>query len=129
MGRIMEIKSDLKQLPGISDPRTITAGDRAMQGQEGLERERSLKKACADFESIFVYYMFKTMRQTVKAGGAIGQSPGKETFDMMMDQKVAEELTRRGDGLGLQKILFNQLRGSVQDRHQVEEVDRADLPK
>ncbi|MBN1613662.1 MAG: rod-binding protein [Deltaproteobacteria bacterium] len=106
----------MKILPAMNDLGAIDAGGQSTRIDEQLKRERSLKKACADFESIFVYYMFKTMRQTVKSGGAIGSFTGKDTFDMMMDQKVAEELTRRGDGLGLQKILFNQLSVPGMDR-------------
>jgi flagellar protein FlgJ len=123
----MEIKIGAKQTPVTGDRKKVAVGGQTIADRERSERERSLKKACADFESIFVYYMFKTMRQTVKAGGAIGQFPGKDTFDMMMDQKVAEELTRRGDGLGLQKILFNQLRAVKLDHNQMEKVDQTDL--
>jgi len=28
---------------------------------------------------------------------------------MMMDQKIAENVAKKGDGLGLQKMLFDQL--------------------
>ena len=125
----MEIKTGAKPQVEMGDRKTVAAGGQTVQDRERLEKEHSLKKACADFESIFVYYMFKTMRQTVKAGSAIGQFPGKDTFDMMMDQKVAEELTRRGDGLGLQKILFNQLRASKLDQGRVEKVDQTGIQR
>jgi len=77
--------------------------------RETEKRERELKKACADFESLFVYYLFKTMRKTVPSGGLLDGFPGKDTYTMIMDQKVAEDLTKRGNGVGLQKILFDQL--------------------
>ncbi len=77
--------------------------------QERADREKKLKKACADFESIFVYQMLKTMRSAGPKSGLFGKITGKETYEMMMDQKVAEELANKGGGLGLQKMLFNQL--------------------
>lgn len=68
-----------------------------------------IKKACRDFESIFTYYLMKTMRQTVPKSSLLGNFAGKDTYYMMMDQKVAEEMSNKGNGLGLQKVLFEQL--------------------
>lgn len=74
------------------------------------ERERArLKKACADFESLLVYYMFKSMRQSVPSSGFWGKNHGKETFEMMLDQKIAEESASKRGGLGLQKLLLEQM--------------------
>lgn len=70
---------------------------------------QKIRKACKDFESIFTYYLFKTMRQTVPKNTLLGNMSGKDTYNMLMDQKVAEELSNKGGGLGLQKILFEQL--------------------
>ena len=70
---------------------------------------QKIKKTCQDFESIFTYYLLKTMRQTVPKNSGFGSLSGKDTYNMIMDQKVAEDLSRRGNGLGLQKVLFEQL--------------------
>ncbi len=74
-----------------------------------IEKNNKLKKACADFEAAFTYYLFKTMRKTVTTGLSINQFAGKDTYNMLMDQKVAEELSKKNDGLGIQKIMYNQL--------------------
>jgi Rod binding domain-containing protein len=74
-------------------------------------RDKKLRKACADFEAVMAYQMLKTMRNTVPALGPLSRFPGKDTYDMMMDQKVAEELSRRGSGLGIQDLLYRQLKG------------------
>ncbi len=81
----------------------------AVEGEDALKKEKKLKKACADFESIFTYYMFKTMRQSIPQSGYLKQSPGKDTYYMLFDQKVAEEMSNKGKGAGLQQTLFNQL--------------------
>lgn len=77
--------------------------------QKQIEDNKKLKKACADFEAILAYNLFKTMRQTIPTGGAINKITGKDTFDMLMDQKVADDLSKRNGGLGIQKIMYNQL--------------------
>ena len=77
--------------------------------QQQIEENNKLKKACADFETMLTYNLFKTMRKTIPTGGAINKITGKDTFDMLMDQKVAEELSKKNGGLGIQKILYNQM--------------------
>jgi flagellar protein FlgJ len=73
-------------------------------------RDKKLRKACRDFESIFLFNLFKEMRKTIPRSGMLPAAPGKETFEMMFDQKVAEDLSGRGEGMGLQKMLYEQLR-------------------
>ena len=72
-------------------------------------QEKKLKKACADFESMMVFQLLKTMRQTVPKNGLLKPSQGKETYEMMLDQKIADDLANKGQGLGLQKMLYNQI--------------------
>ena len=73
-------------------------------------RDRKLRKACRDLEAIFLSNLFKEMRQTIPRSGMLPAAPGKEIFQMMFDQKVAEDLSGRGEGMGLQKMLYEQLR-------------------
>jgi len=54
--------------------------------------------------------MMKTMRQTIPKSGFLNDTHGKATYEMMLDQKVAEAVANKGEGLGLQKILYNQLK-------------------
>jgi Rod binding domain-containing protein len=86
----------------------IVKGDALVITEEKVRQEKKLRKACADFESIFLYQMFKTMRNTVPQGGLTNRMTGKDTYQMMMDQKVSEELANKG-GMGLQGVLYNQL--------------------
>jgi peptidoglycan hydrolase FlgJ len=77
--------------------------------KKNKEDLQKIKKACKDFESIFTYQLLKTMRQTIPKSSTVGNITGKETYNMLMDQKVAEDLASKGNGLGLQKMLFEQL--------------------
>ena len=91
----------------------ITADIKASQIATGRTidpaQEKKLKKVCADFESMLVFQLLKTMRQTVPKNGLLKPSQGKETYQMMLDQKIADDLANKGQGLGLQTILYNQI--------------------
>jgi len=88
-------------------PACAGTADRPAGQQPGIN-EANLKKACADFESIFISYMLKTMRRTIPQSG-LNKFPGKDIYTTMIDQKVAEDLAKRGGGIGLQEMLLRQL--------------------
>jgi Rod binding domain-containing protein len=69
------------------------------------ERAR-FKKAATEFESFFLYYMLKTMRQAVPKGGLLN-SKAADSYMSLFDQEVANLAAKRG-GLGLQKTIENQ---------------------
>jgi flagellar protein FlgJ len=73
---------------------------------KSVDRSADLKKACADFESTIAYYAFKTMRATVPDGGLFKK---EDMFSTLMDQKLAEQLSQKGEGLGLQNAIYRQL--------------------
>ncbi len=73
------------------------------------EQDKKLKKACADFEAMLVFQLLKTMRQTIPRNGLLKSSQGKETYEMLMDQKISNDLANKGQGIGLQKMLYNQI--------------------
>lgn len=86
------------------------AADKPTAGQTtDAAQEKKLRKACADFEAMLVFQLLKTMRQSVPRNGFLKPSQGQQTYEMMLDQKVAEELSTKGGGLGLQKMLYNQM--------------------
>ena len=72
------------------------------------EELKKLRKVCADFESMFTYQLLKTMRKTIPESKIGGSNYGRDTYTMMMDQKLAESISANGNGLGLQKVLYEQ---------------------
>jgi peptidoglycan hydrolase FlgJ len=97
----------------------ITA-DKSTAGQTtDLAQEKKLKKACADFEAMLAFQLLKTMRQSVPKSGFLKSSQGQDTYEMMMDQKIAEEMAHKGEGLGLQKILYNEISQHYQKKIKV----------
>jgi peptidoglycan hydrolase FlgJ len=90
-------------------PARVMEQDTNNNTEEKMEREKRLKKVCADFESLFIYYMLKKMRSTVPKSGLMNEMKGRDTYETIMDQKVSEDLSNKG-GVGIQKMLFNQIK-------------------
>jgi len=95
----------------VGQPIPQTAEQKAQEG-----KTRQLKKACADFESLLIYNMLKTMRNTIPKSGLLNSFPGKDTYNMLIDQQMAADMARAGNGLGLQKILYEQLTKSLNNK-------------
>ena len=85
------------------------------QGLAGLQADKEaknnrLQRTCAEFESIFITYMLKSMRRTVNEVGVLGQSNESKMFQSMFDEKLALEIAHSG-GIGLGEMLFEQIKG------------------
>jgi peptidoglycan hydrolase FlgJ len=76
-------------------------------GEKKLDREK-LKKACSDFEALFLARMLKQMRQSIPQNGLLGNGPGKEIYQSLMDQELAKKISQRG-GVGLGENLYRQV--------------------
>ena len=99
----------MEELGSASLQRLFPEKAEAKSDSNAQEREKRLKKACADFESLLLYHMLKKMRSTIPKSGLIKEMQGKDTYETIMDQKVSEKLADQG-GIGLQKMLFNQIK-------------------
>ena len=98
----------MEKLPinnSVQSPERSTPGPRP--GEKKIDREK-LKKACTDFEALFVARMLKQMRQTIPQNGLLGNGPGKEVYQGFMDQELAKKISQRG-GVGLGEKLYRQV--------------------
>lgn len=69
--------------------------------------QAELEEVAAQFESVFVQMMIKSMREaTIKSDFL--QSNGIDTYQQMFDQQIAVDLSQSG-GLGLAQILVEQM--------------------
>jgi Rod binding domain-containing protein len=82
---------------------TAGAGGPAMSDPERAK----IKKAATEFESFFLYYMLKTMRQAVPKGGLL-ESRHSDTYLGLMDQEIANLAAKRGS-LGLAQAIEKQM--------------------
>jgi len=89
-------------MPGIGE----RMGERIEAAMATKDRA-AIKKAATEFESFFLYYMMKTMRQAVPQGGLL-ESKHTDTYLGLLDQEVAKRAAQRG-GLGLAQAIERQL--------------------
>ncbi|MBU2621909.1 MAG: rod-binding protein [Proteobacteria bacterium] len=83
----------------------------SVNNQTEASKEK-LKKACADFESIFLSYMLKTMRASSSEPGLVGKSHESKILYAMYDEKLSEEIAGSG-GIGLANILLEKLKNRL----------------
>lgn len=81
-----------------SDPRT---------GPGRTDREK-LKKACTEFEAIFVREVLKFMRQTIPSSAAAGLGAGKDVYESLLDQELSRSLAGKG-GLRIGEMVYRQM--------------------
>lgn len=74
--------------------------------------QEKLEKACADFESIFLSYMLKTMREGVSRIDPLSKSHESKILYAMYDEKLSEEIAGSG-GIGLANILLEKLKNRL----------------
>lgn len=68
-----------------------------------------LRKCCADFESLLIYEMVKTMRRSISKCDLLHGGEGEELFEQLFDQEICRSLCER-QGFGLGDMLYSQLR-------------------
>ncbi|MCK5708282.1 MAG: rod-binding protein [Candidatus Aureabacteria bacterium] len=74
------------------------------------EDSEGLKKACNEFEAIFIHQLLQEFRKSVPKDGFIPRSFGVQTFEEMLDRETASKMSKTGD-FGIGKALFLQLSG------------------
>ena len=77
---------------------------------QDLKEKKDIKgyeKAAKEFESYFVAYLLKKMRDTVPKSGLMDPGAGGEIYTSLMDEKVAEGIAGSG-GLGLSQMLIRE---------------------
>lgn len=97
--------ADLPIREAMMAPRRDIPG--AGLAKEPPDREK-LKKACEDFESLFLLQILKSMRQMLPGRSFLGEGPGKEIYQSLLDEQLSRSLARSG-GLGLGAMLYRQM--------------------
>lgn len=83
-----------------------------IDGTSSVDKEKSrnakLLKAAQGFEAIFVRQLMKTMRTSLPGEGIFGKGSAGEIYGDMMDNAVAEVISKRGS-LGIADVIYRQL--------------------
>jgi flagellar protein FlgJ len=68
-----------------------------------------LKKACTEFESLFITYMLKSMRTSIAGEGQFLNNNAGKMIQSMFDENLSLEIAK-GGGMGLTDMLFERLK-------------------
>lgn len=79
-----------------------------LQPQAKNKKSEKIQKACQDFESLFIHYMMKEMRQTVPQDQLFGGGQAESLYTNMLDAEVAKKISSQR-GVGLAPMLYDQL--------------------
>lgn len=83
---------------------------RRIEGAVDSKKDKELMDVCRDFESIFIHMMLKEMRKTIPDSGFVEKSTASKIFEDMFDEEISQEISNKGEGIGLAKVLYNQFK-------------------
>lgn len=69
---------------------------------------KDLPKAAEDFESLFVYFMLRSMRKTVIKSGLLNDGLGGDIMESLFDQEISKKIAHNAS-LGVAELLIQQL--------------------
>jgi murein DD-endopeptidase MepM/ murein hydrolase activator NlpD len=81
---------------------------RAVNGVAGAGSQTELKKVSQEFESLFVAYLLKVMRETIEESGLNEGGLGKSIYTDLFDQELARGIAQHG-ALGISDLLIKRL--------------------
>jgi flagellar protein FlgJ len=96
------------------------------QGLSNLRREarqngeQALEKTAKQFEALFVQMMLKSMREAGQGEGLF-DSEQSNLYRDMYDKQLSLNLTEKGEGMGLAKMMVQQLKGTLPSQPKSEE--------
>ncbi len=80
-------------------------------GQSGVAADAAAKEVAEQFESLFLQMMLKSMRDATVPGES-AESEQTKFYQEMFDKQIALDLSSKGDGIGLAKMLEKQISGN-----------------
>lgn len=93
----------------ISDMPSLTRQESIKQPDPAKDAyNNKLRKACSEFESLFIYYMLKTMRSSTVKCAWLHQDRTEDIHTSLFDQEVSSHLAKQG-GIGIGEMLYRQL--------------------
>lgn len=72
------------------------------------QKNKELKKACQDFESVFTYELLKSMRKTIDKCDLFHGGEAEEIYESLLDQELAKSMSGFGSN-SLSELLYRQL--------------------
>ncbi len=76
------------------------------------EKKKELKKACEDFEAVFINELFREMKKASFGEGLIQKTSEHKMWENMFYENISKEMAE-GGGLGLAPIIYKQLERGI----------------
>jgi len=82
---------------------------RSVEGSASPQKKEDLKKVAQDFESLFVAYLLKIMRETIEeSNGEVQAGLGKGIYAELFDEELSKSISKRST-LGIADMLMKRL--------------------
>lgn len=110
---------EFKEISNKIQNDTNTDFEKILNNAMESEDQEKLKKACEDFEAIFVNMLLKSMKNTVDEGGLTKKSHAREMFEGMLNEEMASSIAK-GRGIGIAEILYDSLNNDSKKGNQLD---------
>jgi len=107
---VQKLNADIPQQPLIrtgGPKKTLSASEQASQ----------VKKAALAFEAYFIQSLLKEMRKAQPQGGLFDGGSGKEIYQSLFDEKIAQKMAESG-GIGLSRLIVEKLSTGLKNSEQ-----------
>ena len=98
------------QVNSVSTGNAAAADSRPLRPKP---RDPRLWKAAGDFQEVMLSQFTQTMRTTESDSELFEDCPGRETFDQMLSNAIAHEMSKSG-AMGLNKLIYRAMGGTYQ---------------
>jgi murein DD-endopeptidase MepM/ murein hydrolase activator NlpD len=75
----------------------------------GKDQPEALRKVAQEFESLFISYLLKVMRETIEESGLTEGGVGKGIYTDLFDQELSRSVARSGGALGISDMIYRRL--------------------
>ena len=88
---------------------SIKSGNSSPVKNPAEERDKKLKEACKQFESIFTYEMLKSMRNSIQKCDLFSGGQAEEVYQSMLDQELSKNMAGNGSN-SIADLLYQQFK-------------------
>lgn len=102
----------MDRIPAIGiQPGAATAPGGAPSGAARDADDAALVEAARRFEGLFVELMLRSMREA-SPGDALFGDGHMRSYEQLHDRELADAVSRKGEGLGIAKLLIEHIRAA-----------------
>jgi len=92
---------------------------------DGEDKQKQLKKACENFEAVFIGKLWQQMKSTVPKEGYL-HSKQEDSYMAMFDREFSEKMAQAG-GIGLADMIYGQLSEKLKETSKTALTGKVDI--